>query len=311
MIPVMAAISAIFVLGGACVLIAGLRKTPVVESRPTRRRRRETRFDEMFLGDSPTARRNRVLAIVGLAGGVLIALLSGWLIAVVVVPAAMVGVPMLLISGEGKRSIARIEAMEEWTRSLAGVLGAGVGLEQAIQATLSRSTPEAIRPEVATLVARLRARWTTVDALRAFADDLDDATGDAIVAGLLLAADRRGQGLSAMLEGTAERAAEDVRNRRRVEADRAKPRATARYVTIITVVVLSAMVLFSGEYIAPYGTPLGQLLLTVLLSAYVASLLWMRSMAKGEPVPRFLGQQTEASAATRRIVARETKAVTS
>lgn len=311
MISLLAAVSAICLLGGVGVLIAGLRKTPVVESRPTRRRRRETRFDGLFLGDGPAARRNRVLLIVGLAVGVLLALLSGWLIAVVVVPAAFVGVPMLLTAGEGKRTIARIEAMEEWTRSLAGVLGAGVGLEQAIQATLSRSTPEPIRPEVATLVARLRARWTTVDALRAFADDLDDATGDAIVAGLLLAADRRGQGLSVMLEGTAERAAEDVRNRRRIEADRAKPRATARYVTIITVVVLSAMVLFSGEYIAPYGTPIGQALLTVLLGAYVASLLWMRSMAKGEPAPRFLGRRTEANAATRRIVARDTKAVTS
>lgn len=308
MIAFIAAASAICILGGLAVLVAGVRKAPVVVGRPKRRRERS---DGAFLGSSPTARRNRILLGVGLALGIAIALFSGWLIAIVVVPAAFVGVPILLSAGDGKRTIARIEAMEEWTRSLAGVLGAGVGLEQAIQATLSRSTPEAIRPEVATLVARLRARWTTSAALRAFADDLDDATGDAIVAGLLLAADRRGRGLSQMLEGTAERAAEDVRNRRRVEADRAKPRATARWVTMITVGVLVLMVLFSGDYIAPYGSPMGQMLLAFLLSAYVGSLLWMRSMAKGEPVPRLLGESTAAGEETRRVVARDTKAVVS
>lgn len=309
MIPFLATISAIAVMVGAAMLIQGLRKTPVVQSRPTRRRR-NTGLDGLFAGDSPTARRNRVLFIVGLAVGALIALLSGWLIALVVVPAALVGIPMLLMAGEGKRSISRIEAMEEWSRSLAGVLGAGVGLEQAIQATLSRSTPAPIRSEVATLVARLRARWTTTAALRAFADDLDDATGDTIVAGLLLAADRRGNGLSLMLEATAERAAEDVRNRRRIEADRAKPRATARWVTIITVVVLGLMAILSGDYIAPYGSPLGQIILTILLSAYVASLLWMRQMAKGEDAPRFLGAQTATGTNTRSVAARETRMVT-
>src|SRR3546814_10416668 len=99
-------------------------------------------------------------------------------------PAAFVGIPLLLQTSEGKNQIARIEAMEEWTRSLAGVLGAGVGLEQAMQASLSRSPPDAMRPEVQLLVARPRARWDTRAALRQIADELNDPTGDAIEAGL-------------------------------------------------------------------------------------------------------------------------------
>ena len=130
--------------------------------------------------------------------------------------------------------------MEEWTRSLSGVLTVGVGLEQALVATL-RSTPDPIRPEVTRLVARLRARWATEDALRAFADELDDATGDLIAANLILGARRRGAGLASVLEGLAESVAADVRARREVEADRAKPRATARWVTIITVGVLAVL----------------------------------------------------------------------
>ena len=69
-----------------------------------------------------------------------------------------------------------------------------------------------------------------------FADDLDDATGDLVAANLILGARRRGAGLASVLEGLAESVAADVRARREIEADRAKPRATARWVTLITVV---------------------------------------------------------------------------
>lgn len=287
MIPLLAAVATMALIGGALLLLAGLRKAPV-KTAPPRRRSTVRRYGDLLGADLRT-RRLRVAGGVGFLIGLLLAVLQGWLVAIIIVPAAFVGIPMLVMTGEGKKSIERIEAMEEWTRSLAGVIGAGVGLEQAIQATLSRSTPEVIRPEVATLAARLNARWSTTAALRAFAEDLDDATGDAIVAGLLLAAERRGPGLSPMLEGIAERAAEDVRNRRKVEADLAKPRGTARWVTIITVVVLGGMV-FNGSYIAPYGTPIGQMILMMLLSLYVGALLWMRQMSRGEQMPRFLGQ---------------------
>jgi len=194
---------------------------------------------------------------------------------------------VLLSSGGETEQIRRLEAMEEWIRGLSGVLTSGVGLEQALIATL-RSTPDAIRPEVGRLVARLRARWSTEAALRAFADDLDDATGDLIAANLILGAKRRGPGLASVLEALAESVSADVRARRQVEADRAKPRTTARWVTIITIGVL-AVLAFTGTYVDPYKSPFGQLLLSVLLGAYAAVLIWMRRMAAGKPLPRFIG----------------------
>jgi Flp pilus assembly protein TadB len=231
-------------------------------------------------------RRTQLLLLAGVAAGLAAWWVTGWVLAVVLGPLAVLGLPMLLATSPEVRGIQRLEAMEEWTRSLAGVLTVGVGLEQALVATL-RSTPEPIAPEVTRLVARLRARWVTEDALRAFADELDDATGDLVAANLILGARRRGAGLASVLEGLAESVAAEVRARRQVEADRAKPRATARWVTIISAAVLVVLAV-SGSYVDPYATPIGQVLLVLLLSAYVATLIWMRRMARGEPLPRFL-----------------------
>lgn len=233
------------------------------------------------------SRQTKLLLAGGATLGVLVALLTGWVIAIVLLPAAAVGLPVLLSAPADTARIDRLEALEEWTRSLAGVLTAGASLEQALTATL-RSTPDPIRGEVTRLVARLRARWSTEAALRAFADDLNDPTGDLVAAQLILGARRRGQGLAAVLDSLAESVAADVRARRAVEADRAKPRTTARWVTIITVGVL-VILAATGDYIAPYQSPLGQVILVTLLTAYVATLVWMRRMTVGQAPPRFIG----------------------
>ncbi len=220
--------------------------------------------------------------------GCFVALSTGWVVAIVLFPIVGLGMPYLVGQPTSATTIAKLEAMEEWTRSLSGILTAGAGLEQALVATL-RSTPAPIHQEVSRLVARLRARWTTPAALRAFADDLNDPTGDIIAANLLLGAQRRGDGLATILEGLAESVALDIRARRQVEADAAKPRATARWVTLITALVLGAL-FFTGAYVEPYKTGLGQLILMLMLAAYGAVLVWMRNIATGPVGPRFLGK---------------------
>lgn len=271
------AVGGALIVAGLLGMITGLQPRPVRQSAPAKRRLRVPQL----------TRRMRWLLLGGVGGGVVAALVSGWMLGLVVVPAAVIGLPVLLGGGGESTQIRRLEALEEWIRGLSGVLSSGVGLEQALIATL-RSTPEAITPEVGRLVARLRARWPTENALRAFADDLDDATGDLIAANLILGARRRGPGLASVLDALAESVSADVRARRQVEADRAKPRTTARWVTIITAGVLVVLA-FTGSYIDPYKTPLGQLILALLLGAYVGVLVWMRKMAAGKPLPRFIG----------------------
>ncbi|GIL37602.1 type II secretion system F family protein [Phycicoccus sp. DTK01] len=283
MTPVVPALAGALVVAGLLGMIAGLRRsTPL--PRPTRRRWRHRA--------PQVSRRTLLLTGTGLTVGMIVAVVTGWWVALLVAPAALAGLPILLSAPTAGTSIARLEAMEEWTRSLAGVLTSGAGLEQALVATL-RSAPEPIRPEITRLASRLRARWSTEHAIRALADDLDDATGDVIAANLLLAARRRGAGLASVLDALAESVAADVRARREVEADRAKPRATARWVTLITIGVLTVLAV-TGEYVAPYRSGPGQLLLVALLALYVSTLVWMRRMATGTPPTRFVGRPATA-----------------
>lgn len=286
MTPFLAAVAAMCVLGGLLLIISGTRRRPALPA-PTSTTLVSSRLTRSLASSGRLSRRTRLLLLGGFVVGLLLWLVTGWVIAVLVLPAIAVLLPTLLVTSDGTASIARLEAMEEWSRSLAGVLTVGVGLEQALVTTL-KSAPDPIRPEVATLVARLRARWSTELALRAFADDLNDLTGDQIASSLMLGARRRGAGLASVLEGMAQTVADDVRIRRAIEADRAKPRSTARWITIITLGVLTLLAL-NGSYVAPYGTPLGQAILLLLLAGYLACLVWMRNIAKGEPLPRFIG----------------------
>ncbi len=215
---------------------------------------------------------------------------TGWPALGLGAAAAALGLPAM--SGAGARAetqIDRVEAVEEWTRRLADVLAIGVGLEQAIQ-TAARTAPAPIAAEVATLSARIAARTPTESALRGFADDLDDPTADLVVAALILASRRRGPGVASALTAIADSVGEEVAARRRIEADRAKPRTTARAVTAITVLIIAAGLLNRG-YTSPYATVLGQVVLAATLGFFGAALWWMHSMTRSTRPARILGAQ--------------------
>jgi Flp pilus assembly protein TadB len=194
----------------------------------------------------------------------------------------------LLSDSTEASTISRLEAIEEWSRSLAGVLTTGVGLEQALLVS-AQSAPGPIAPEVNRLAARLKARWSTEAALYGLASDLADTTGDLVSAQLILSARRRGSGLARSLEILSQSVAADIRTRRQVEADRAKPRATAKWVTLITVIVL-AVLFFSGQYIDPYRTSVGQIAFIALVAAYAGVLVWMKRLTRGVPAIRLIGE---------------------
>lgn len=221
--------------------------------------------------------RQRILAVAGLVLGALLWMLSGWIVFLVGVPIAAMALPALFTTDRTKARLERLDALESWTRGLAGLTVAGAGLEQTIGASL-QSANATIRPQVSTLVARINARWRTADALRAFADDVDDATCDLIVMHLLLTERMRGPGLARALEDLADSISDEVRARRAIETDRAKPQQNMRIITVTTLLLLCAMP-FAGTFMTPYSTTTGQLLLVCWLAIYAVVLVWLRRIS--------------------------------
>lgn len=219
--------------------------------------------------------------------GLVVAAASRWLVAGALVAVAVVGLPAIFTTSQTAAArIDRVEAIEEWTRRLSDLLRSGVGLDQAL-VTSASTAPEHLQPQVKALAARLLARWSTRDALLALADDINDAAGDLVVAAMLLAAERRGPGLATALAAAADSVAAEVASRRAVEAERAKPRTTARAVTVITLGMVGVGA-FNGEYLAPYREPLGQLVLVLLASGFAGCLWWVRALTLAAPAPRAL-----------------------
>jgi tight adherence protein B len=273
--PLLALSVLVLMIGGMVILYAALGKAPDLAAAPVRRRSRSK------IQVTPSQRN---MIIIGAVVGLVAAIITGWWLLVVAVPAAMIGIPWLLRSGPEDAAIERLDALESWTRSLSGLTVSGQGLEHTIEASLP-SCPEPIRPQVTQLVARINSRIPTDVALQAFADDLNDSTADTVVMHLKLKADLRGNGLSDSLKDLASAMFERIKARRDIEAERSGHRNEARIVTYFVIGLLVAMVLFQ-QYSAPYGTPLGQVLLAVYIAGYAFVLFMMRRVSRGKPEAR-------------------------
>ncbi|MFI8280748.1 type II secretion system F family protein [Streptomyces sp. NPDC085929] len=269
--------------GGLMGLVAGIvgttaPKGPTLAARIRAGRRLASRDEQM-------ARRTRLAA--GALVGVLLWLITGVFVAGALVFLAVIGVPWLLSPTKSAAArIGKLEALGDWTQRLANTLRLGRGLDEALQIS-RKGCPEDIAAEVGDLVDRLQVGWRPTDALREFGDALGDVTADKVVAALVLSAADRGPGLAQALDDLAESVHEEVGRRRAIEADRAKPRTTMRWMTIITLGVVGAGFLIPS-YTAPYGTLLGQLVLAALSAGFVGVLALMRQIADHKPVPRFL-----------------------
>ncbi|MET9879248.1 type II secretion system F family protein [Actinacidiphila glaucinigra] len=231
--------------------------------------------------------QRRARLAVGAVAGAVVWAVTGVFVAGVLVLLAVPGVPWLLAPTKGASArIGRLEALGDWTQRLSNVLRLGRGLDEAL-ALSGKGVPEPIAGEVGDLVDRLAIGWQPADALRVFGDVLDDVTADKVVAALVLSAADRGPGLAQALDDLAASVHEEVAKRRQIEADRAKPRTTVRWMTLITLGVVAFGFLIPG-YTAPYSSLLGQLVLALLAAAFVTVLVWMRQLADHHPVPRFL-----------------------
>jgi tight adherence protein B len=230
-------------------------------------------------------RRDMILLLSMIIGGV-VAMLTGWLILIVVLPLLALGLPYLLTLPK-PRDIELLEALDRWVRSLSATLATGKSITDAIRIS-RRTAPPVLADEINLLVTRLNNRWETRDALMRFADTIDSPDADGVIAALILASSRGANGASVTLQALADSIQAQLKGRRAVEVERSKPYVVVRQVTVISLSTLVLVFLLSPDFFAPYRTPLGQALLSVLLISYVVSLLLMRRRAQQPDRPRIL-----------------------
>lgn len=240
------------------------------------------------VGLSARQRRNR-RALLGLTATATAAawLLTGWPVGGLLAGLAVLGMPWLLTVGSAERAtIARLEAVETWTRRLKDLVRSGNGLISAI-ITSVRTAPTPIAHEVSELAAALRAGADPQQALDTFADDLADFTADEVIAALKLHAGDRGQRLSDVLTSVAAAAAKQVVMRRGVAAKRAEPRFVTRFMTGLIAVVL-VVVFADSAYARPYAALVGQLVLFAATLLLVGLLAWIWRLTQPPKRRRFL-----------------------
>lgn len=262
--------------GGIVMLVAGFSTEPAQKS---------TRLSTPLRGIDGAVVR---MAALGLAAGVGVFALTGWLVLLVAVPVLVVGV-WYLLGTPPRRDIELLQALDRWVHTLAATIPTGASVADALRISRRTAPPVLARPlDLATR--RLDERWSVREALVAMADELASPDADAVIAALVLAAERGGTGATATLQALAASMGDRLRAAREIDTEQAKPRIVVRQVTVITLVVLGVAVVVGRSFFAPYGTPVGQVVLGMLLTAYLGSLLVLRRLTTPRHRDRILGR---------------------
>lgn len=271
----LAALAGTGVAIGVVTLVAGARGW----SPSIRFPRSEGRFKEQNL-------RRRILVTCVVTS--LAAVVTRWPITVIAAAALTWWWPRLVGGSRHSRlQLERLEALATWAESLRDTIAGSVGLEQAISAT-AETAPDVIRPALLRLVGRARAHVPLPRALAEFADEFDDPSVDLVAAALILNARLRGPGLVGTLSALSASTREELEMRRAIEEGRRSLRRAAGIIVGVTVAFAGGLVLFSRQYVEPYGSPAGQLVLVLVILIFVAGFAWIRKAAVGREPERFL-----------------------
>lgn len=226
-----------------------------------------------------------------LAGAVSAAVVVGaatrWPVAALLAGAGAWGIPKLFSESKVQaKLIARVEAVAGWAEMLRDTMAGAAGLEQAIIAS-APVAPLPIREQVAALAARLE-RERLGPALRVFADEVSDPTCDLVVAALLLAAEHQAARLGELLGTLAASARDQATMRLRVEAGRARTRTSVKVVVGVTVGLVLFLAVLSHGYLAPYSSPLGQLVLLAVGGLFALAFSWLAKITRPSEPARLL-----------------------
>jgi Flp pilus assembly protein TadB len=242
--------------------------------------------------------RGAIAVIVGLV----VLLLTRWVVAGIGM--ALLAYSWRSLSGAAseRRAMARLEGLATWTESLRDTIAGAVGLEQAIPAS-TRVADGSIREPLARLVDRLHTRVPMHAALRRFAEDLDDASADMIIAALIINSRLRGPGLRDLLGALADSVREELDMRRKINSSRRSTRRSVQIVIAVSVLMAVGLAILDHAFLAPYDSVFGQLVLGVIVAIYALGIIWLRRLARFDLPQRLLGATITTAAAEPETVA--------
>jgi Flp pilus assembly protein TadB len=221
--------------------------------------------------------------------GTIVGVITRWPVGGVIAVIATRMLPGVLRRTSPGASSRKADAVASWTELIRDALAASAGLAQAIVVT-APSAPVPIRVQVNSLATRLSNGVPMTIALRLFADDVDDPAVEFLVCALLLAATSRAQRLVDVLGALSESIREEVSMRIRVETSRASGRSSVRTVIIFSVAFACALVLVAHEYLTPFGTATGQMVLAIVGTFYAAGLGIMARLVRPPVTMRLLAR---------------------
>jgi hypothetical protein len=240
----------------------------------------------------PAAQQPRVVPwtriAIGAATGLAVLAVTRWVAVAVALGLVAANWQQLFGGARATRAaLARLEALAGWTESLRDLVATGAALPEALTASLPATAPVLVAP-LAAMVDRLRGREPLDTALQSFAAELDDVSGDLVVAALLLNSRAQGRQLHAVLSALAASARQELAMRRAVEAERRSTRRGVRIVLVVTVAMALGLDLLNAAYVAPYRSTTGQLVLAVVVGVFGCGFVWLQRLSRIPTAARFL-----------------------
>lgn len=183
-----------------------------------------------------------------------------------------------------------VDAIASWTEQLRDTLAGAHGLEQAIIAT-AQHAPAPIVSAVERLAAFM-AYGSLTDGLRRFAEDIDHPTADFVAAALVTATQHQARDIGVLLGHLAQCARDESRMRSRVWVGRSRTRSAVRIISGVISFFVGGLFIFNRDYLQPYESVEGQLILSMILMTFVVAVVMMHAMSQIEVPERFVRRRT-------------------
>ena len=224
---------------------------------------------------------------VATAVGVTVWFLSGWSLASVAAGVATLVVTHSSTRPGGSRDNEDVaEAVALGTEHLRDTLAAAHGLQQTLVATAPHA-PSRIAGPVQRLAAKLPYSSMS-QSLREFADEINHSSADFVAAALIAATEHEARDLGQLLGHLAQCSREEARMHQRIWVGRSRTRAAVRIISVTVVGFVGALLILNKDYLEPYSTGSGQLVLVAIIAVFSLALLLLQTGSAVRVPERFL-----------------------